>query len=161
MDGPRLPGGELVIATVHPLDLVNRVKDPEIPVLSIGDLGIVRSVVTEGHRVTVTITPTYSGCPAIDSIRTEIVAVLADHGYEPEVKTVYSPAWTTAMISPEGRRRLGEIGIAPPVPPNQTLCPRCQSDAPTMVSEFGSTACKALMVCSSCREPFDLFKELN
>jgi ring-1,2-phenylacetyl-CoA epoxidase subunit PaaD len=147
--------------TVSPLLLVGAVKDPEIPTLSISDLGIVRSVETEGKCVTVTITPTYVGCPAMDAIRSDIVATLAEHGFEADVRTVYSPAWTTDMVSPAGRRQLAAIGIAPPGLAADAHCPRCQSPQATVVSEFGSTACKALMVCSSCREPFDLFKELN
>jgi ring-1,2-phenylacetyl-CoA epoxidase subunit PaaD len=146
---------------VSPLFLVSRVKDPEIPAMSIWDLGIVRSVETDGDRVTVTITPTYSGCPAMDTIRADITAVLAEHGYESDIRTVYSPPWTTDMISPLGRRHLAEVGIAPPGPADRVLCPRCTSGDPRVVSQFGSTACKALMVCSSCREPFDFFKELN
>ena len=144
-----------------PLDLVSAVRDPEIPVMTIGDLGIVRSVATEGARVIVTITPTYSGCPAMDTIRSDITATLADHGFESEVRTVYSPPWTTDMISEAGRRLLWEIGIAPPGTAHEARCPRCRASNPTTVSEFGSTACKALMVCSVCREPFDLFKELK
>ena len=150
-----------VSSLVSPLFLVSRVKDPEIPAMSIWDLGIVRSVETDGNRVTVTITPTYSGCPAMDTISADIAAVLAEHGYECDIKTVYAPPWTTDMISPLGRRHLAEIGIAPPSRPDQALCPRCAARDPRMVSEFGSTACKALMVCSLCREPFDLFKEHN
>jgi ring-1,2-phenylacetyl-CoA epoxidase subunit PaaD len=129
--------------------------------MSIGDLGIVRSVETEGNRVRVTITPTYSGCPAMDAIRSDIAATLAHHGFESDIRTVHAPAWTTDMISADGRRLLLELGIAPPDQVHDVLCPRCQSQNPRIVSEFGSTACKALMVCSSCGEPFDLFKELN
>jgi ring-1,2-phenylacetyl-CoA epoxidase subunit PaaD len=142
------------------LQLVWDVKDPEIPTVSIGELGIVRSVDVAGLRVTVTITPTYSGCPAMDTIRSDIKAILEKSGYQVEVRTVLTPAWTTDMISAEGLRQLAETGIAPPLPAGETLCPRCTAAAPRVVSEFGSTACKALMVCSSCREPFDLFKEL-
>ena len=146
---------------ISPLALVSDVKDPEIPSVSIGDLGIVRSVATQGSRVTVTITPTYSGCPAMDAIGADIAATLADHGYECDIRTVYSPAWTTDMISPAGRRHLAEVGIAPPGKVVDLLCPRCEAPNPRVVSEFGSTACKALMVCSSCAEPFDRFKELK
>jgi len=149
----------MVTPTISPLHVVNTVRDPEIPVMSIGDLGIVRSVVTEGNRVNVTITPTYSGCPAMDTIRSDIAAALSEHGYEADIRTVYSPAWTTDMISAVGRRLLKEIGIAPPGAVSEALCPRCESGNTKVVSEFGSTACKALLVCSSCREPFDLFKE--
>ena len=148
-------------ASKSPLDLVNAVRDPEIPVMKIGDLGIVRSVATEGDRVIVTITPTYSGCPAMDKIRSDIAATLADNGFESDIRTAYSPPWTTDMISETGRRLLLDIGIAPPSAALEARCPRCCASSPTTVSEFGSTACKALMVCSTCREPFDLFKELK
>lgn len=150
-----------VTSLTSPLFLVSNVRDPEIPAMTIWDLGIVRSVETEGSRVAVTITPTYSGCPAMDTIRTDIATALAEHGYECDIRTVYSPPWTTDMISPLGRRQLAEIGIAPPGPADVAVCPRCAAPGPKTISEFGSTACKALMVCSSCREPFDLFKELN
>jgi ring-1,2-phenylacetyl-CoA epoxidase subunit PaaD len=149
-----------VTTRLHPLDLVNGVKDPEIPVISIADLGVLRSVEMEDDLVVVTITPTYSGCPAMDAIRADIASVLRAHGYQPEIRTVLLPAWTTDDITPSGRRRLQEIGIAPPGPIGSTLCPRCLGQSRT-VSEFGSTACKALMACSRCHEPFDLFKELR
>ena len=154
-------GAKRARASISPLDLVNAVRDPEIPVMTIGDLGIVRSVVVEGGRVIVTITPTYSGCPAMDAIRSDIAATLADHGFESDIRTVYSPPWTTDMITDAGRGLLLEIGIAPPGGAPEARCPRCRASNPTTVSEFGSTACKALMVCSNCREPFDLFKELK
>lgn len=150
----------MVTIALDPIDLVNAIKDPEIPAVSIADLGILRSVVVENDRVVVTITPTYSGCPAMDAIRSDISSVLAAHGYLPEVRTVLSPPWTTDDITPEGRRRMAEIGISPPMPVESVRCSRCGGRAQT-VSEFGSTACKALMVCSVCREPFDLFKELR
>lgn len=145
--------------------VLSRVVDPEIPVLTIADIGILRHVAIEGDTVVVTITPTYSGCPAMDMIRSEIVAALADAGYErTDVQTRYAPAWTTDWISEGGRRRLAEFGIAPPHPTaqgrGQVLCPRCRSAATGTVSEFGSTACKALLVCRGCGEPFDYFKEI-
>ena len=129
--------------------------------MTIGDLGIVRSVKVDGSRVTVTVTPTYSGCPAMETIRADITDVLAENGFDSEIRTVYSPPWTTDMISKRGRRLLLEVGIAPPGEVAASHCPRCQAPDPTTLSEFGSTACKALLVCSSCREPFDLFKELK
>ena len=141
------------------------VTDPEIPVLTIDDLGIVRGVAVQGDRATVTITPTYSGCPAMDVIRTDITEALTAAGFEHvDVQTVYAPAWTTDWMSDDGRRRLEEFGIAPPhrvsdQPRPPVLCPRCRTTART-VSEFGSTACKALMVCTGCGEPFDYFKEI-
>ena len=149
----------MVTAAISPVSLVGRVRDPEIPALAIGDLGIVRSVAVEGNRVSVTLIPTYSGCPAMDVIRSDITAVLADHGYECEITTAYTPAWTTDMITARGRQALIETGIAPPTEFVAASCPQCGTPAPRVVSEFGSTACKALMVCSSCREPFDLFKK--
>jgi ring-1,2-phenylacetyl-CoA epoxidase subunit PaaD len=149
------------LVTNSPSALVESVRDPEIPVMTIGDLGIVRSVEIEGSLVIVTVTPTYSGCPAMDTIRSDIASVLADNGFDSVVRTVYSPPWTTDMISRRGRRLLQQVGIAPPGETAATRCPRCHAPNPTTLSEFGSTACKALLVCSSCREPFDLFKELK
>jgi ring-1,2-phenylacetyl-CoA epoxidase subunit PaaD len=142
------------------------VADPEIPVLTIEDLGIVRGVETDGDRVKVTITPTYSGCPAMDVIRSDIEIALAAAGFDQIViETVFAPAWTTDWMSEAGRQKLEAFGIAPPHPAGlaerrPVLCPRCRHEART-VSEFGSTACKALMVCNSCLEPFDYFKDLG
>lgn len=140
--------------------VVASVVDPEIPVLTIEDLGILRSVETEGEKVVVTITPTYSGCPAMRQIEDDIASALLREGMESyEVRVTHSPAWTTDWITAEGRRKLAEFGIAPPTPFDDVLCPRCEEDEPRLVARFGSTACKALMVCSSCGEPFDYFKE--
>jgi ring-1,2-phenylacetyl-CoA epoxidase subunit PaaD len=97
----------------------------------------------------------------MDAIRSDIADVLAENGFDSEIRTVYSPPWTTDMISRRGRRRLRQVGIAPPGDIAASQCPRCRAANPTTLSEFGSTACKALLVCSSCREPFDLFKELK
>ncbi len=148
-------------------DVVATVVDPEIPVLTIADLGILRDVTVSGDgSVTVTITPTYSGCPAMDTIREDVTAALEGAGiHDAEVSTVYSPAWTTDWMSEEGRHKLAGFGIAPPAPVAEAgaapvLCPRCASGHTRTVSEFGSTACKALMVCQGCAEPFDLFKAL-
>jgi ring-1,2-phenylacetyl-CoA epoxidase subunit PaaD len=136
------------------------VVDPEIPVVSIAELGILRDVRAEGDRVVVTITPTYSGCPAMRQIEDDVRSALRSAGFgEIEVAMVHSPAWTTDWITPEGNRKLASFGIAPPTPIEDVLCPRCGSPAPRMAARFGSTACKALMVCSSCGEPFDYFKE--
>jgi ring-1,2-phenylacetyl-CoA epoxidase subunit PaaD len=155
--------------TVDPRALVGAIADPELPVLSIEDLGILRSVETgEGGALVVTITPTYSGCPALDAIRAEIHATLADHGFERvEVRTVLRPPWTTDWINERGRARLHALGIAPPRPRcGQPLlqlavtCPRCDSANTRLVSRFGSTLCKAHRVCNECGEPFDHFKEL-
>lgn len=152
------------------------VTDPEIPVLTIQDLGILRDVVVhEGGRVEVIITPTYSGCPAMHQIEQDVVAELSAAGHaDVTVTTVLSPAWTTDWMSAEGRRKLEEYGIAPPVgsapsgpvslslsrrPPVNVRCPRC-GEAARETSRFGSTACKAAYVCTSCQEPFDYFKAI-
>lgn len=139
--------------------LVERVVDPEIPVLTIADLGILRDVEESGDRVHVTITPTYSGCPAMRQIEYDIVDVLSRGGFDATVTISHSPAWSSSWITEEGRRKLESFGIAPPSLLEDARCPRCAAEART-VNEFGSTACKALMVCSSCGEPFDLFKEI-
>ncbi len=140
--------------------VVARVVDPEIPVLTIEDLGILRSVEIDGDHVVVTITPTYSGCPAMRQIEDDIAAALSREGvHSHEVRVTHNPAWTTDWISEDGHRKLREFGIAPPTGLSEVVCPRCQDDHPEMIARFGSTACKALMVCSSCGEPFDYFKQ--
>lgn len=140
--------------------VVASVVDPEIPVLTIEDLGILRSVDVAGEQVVVTITPTYSGCPAMRQIEDDIAAALSRAGVDDfEVRVTHNPAWTTDWISDEGHRKLREFGIAPPSPVQDVLCPRCEGEKPHMIARFGSTACKALMVCSSCGEPFDYFKQ--
>lgn len=154
-------------------DVLAAVTDPEIPVVTIADLGILRDVEVAGSRVTVTITPTYSGCPAMQEIVADIRAALATGGYDDvHVRTVLSPAWTTDWMSEEGRRKLREFGIAPPerrpagpvlvqlgVPARERpACPQCGSRDTEELSRFSSTSCKALWRCRSCREPFDHFK---
>ena len=144
------------------------VVDPEIPVLTIGDLGVLRDVVVSGDRVEVAITPTYSGCPAMNMIAVQVELALQREGFrDVTVRTVLSPAWTTDWMSEEGRRKLKDYGIAPPVPGSsrralfgvqQVACPRCGSSDTELLSEFGSTSCKALWRCKCCREPFDYFK---
>ena len=130
------------------------VPDPEIPVLSILDLGIVRDVAV-GDGVTVTLTPTYSGCPATEAIEAGVRAALQDRGIdEVAVERVLSPPWTTDWISEEGREKLRKYGIAPPTTQKEIACPRCDSLDTERVSEFGSTACKASWRCRSCLEPF-------
>jgi ring-1,2-phenylacetyl-CoA epoxidase subunit PaaD len=151
--------------------LLEEVSDPEVPVLSVVDLGIIRDVRSEGEAVEIVLTPTYSGCPAMDMIRMNIRMVLLEHGWkEVKLTTVLSPAWTTDWMSEQGRDKLKAYGIAPPLPSQQVCrpalfhreeaiaCPRCHSYHTTMISEFGSTACKALYRCEDCREPFDYFK---
>jgi ring-1,2-phenylacetyl-CoA epoxidase subunit PaaD len=145
------------------------VADPEVPVLTIEDLGVLREVtVDETGKAVATITPTYSGCPAMDMISVSIEVALRDAGFsDVEVRLVKSPAWTTDWMSEEGRRKLREYGIAPPAGPagrralfgeEDVPCPRCGSHDTARVSEFGSTACKALWRCDACGEPFDYFK---
>lgn len=152
-------------------DLLDQVKDPELPVLSIWDLGILRDIEREDKRIIVTITPTYSGCPAMDNISTDIKTVLNAAGYDDvQVKTLLSPAWSSEWMSPDGRRKLRNYGIAPPedaaldedglTPGAHAQCPHCSSRNTRRVSEFGSTACKALFQCNDCNEPFDYFKKI-
>ena len=145
-----------------------QVVDPEIPVLTIADLGVLRDIAVVDGRVEVTITPTYSGCPAMNMIALEIELALAREGIaKPVITTVLSPAWTTDWMSDEGRRKLKDYGIAPPQPgggrrglfgEQQVACPQCGSTHTEVLYEFGSTSCKALWRCKSCREPFDYFK---
>ena len=160
-----------MVATDTIWTLLKEVNDPEVPVLSIVDLGIVREVRERDNLLEVVITPTYSGCPAMDMIRMHIRAALDQHGYqEARITTVLAPAWTTEWMSEEGKDKLKAYGIAPPTPLQQVChtklfyrdeaiqCPHCQSYHTTLISEFGSTACKALYRCEVCKEPFDYFK---
>ena len=149
-----------VAATVH---------DPEVPVLTIEDLGILRDVRELDDRVEIVITPTYSGCPAMDTIRQDLELAFTEAGYERVVvETVLSPAWTTDWMTDEGKRKLEAYGIAPPRVSSErrgpipvalgVKCPRCGSLNTREVSRFGSTSCKALFECRACLEPFDHFK---
>jgi ring-1,2-phenylacetyl-CoA epoxidase subunit PaaD len=153
------------------LEALASVMDPEVPVLSVLELGIVRDVKVDGDTVTVTVTPTYSGCPAMRMIEEEITASLEASGFRSvEIKTVYAPAWTTDWITEPAREKLRAYGIAPPgkveaeqlVPLGRVVrtvaCPKCGSANTSLQSEFGATACKSLYVCRSCREPFEHFK---
>jgi ring-1,2-phenylacetyl-CoA epoxidase subunit PaaD len=143
------------------LAALSTVVDPEIPALTIEDMGILRGVTETANGITVTITPTYSGCPAMGQITRDIEAALESAGAgEIRIETVFSPAWTSDWMTPDARHRLEQTGIAPPSSAAASRCPRCRAGEPRTVSEFGSTACKALMVCSACGEPFDLFKEM-
>lgn len=166
------------------LELAGSVPDPELPVLTLRELGVVRAVHVRGEDTAeVELTPTYTGCPAIEAMSVDIERVLHAHGVrEVTVRTVLSPAWSTDDISPEGRRKLREFGIAPPrtqgtagpVPlslgrtrmrdsdsdTDPVRCPHCGSADTELLSRFSSTACKALRRCLACREPFDHFKEL-
>ncbi len=142
-------------------DVLDSVKDPEIPVLSIWDLGILRDVRRVGECIEVVITPTYSGCPAMDTIATDIGHILAAAGYpQVLVSRQLAPAWTTAWLTDKGRESLRNYGIAASANAEQLACPQCRSTRVELVSEFGSTACKALYKCRDCQEPFDYFKPL-
>ena len=150
--------------------ILEQVTDPEIPVLTVTDLGIIRDVKIDQDQIEVIITPTYSGCPAMNTIAINIRSVLEDAGFsDVKVNTVLHPAWTTAWITARGRQRLLEYGIAPPVEQTvdknalfpdapEVACPQCQSTNTEMMSQFGSTACKSLFRCLDCKEPFDYFK---
>jgi ring-1,2-phenylacetyl-CoA epoxidase subunit PaaD len=151
--------------------LLDEVYDPEVPVLSVMDLGIVRDVIYKEDKVEINITPTYSGCPAMDMIAATIKLFLLSHGYKQvNVKQVLSPAWTTDWMTEKGKQKLEQYGIAPPNARQQVCnndlfasheavqCPKCHSWHTRRVSEFGSTACKALYQCDQCLEPFDYFK---
>jgi ring-1,2-phenylacetyl-CoA epoxidase subunit PaaD len=164
VDAAGLPGYGLVTTDTIDVagirEILTQVVDPEIPVLTIQDLGILRSVDIIDGRIYVTITPTYSGCPAMRQIEDDIRTVLHQRGLtDVEVRMVHFPAWSTDWMTEEGRRKLSEFGIAPPSAESEVLCPRCHASAPNMIARFGSTSCKALMVCSSCGDPFDYFKE--
>ncbi len=143
---------------------LEEIKDPEVPVLSIIDLGIVRDVKMNGDEVEIIITSTYTGCPAMDMIVSAIRIELATLGFKKvKITTALSPPWTTDWMSEEGKRKLQEYGIAPPdkrfsIPKDGVECPQCHSENTRLVSEFGSTACKALFQCNDCKEPFDYFK---
>lgn len=153
------------------LALAGSVPDPELPVITLAELGVLRGVHVRGiGKVDVELTPTYTGCPAIEAMTADIEQVLRERGMaEISVRTVLSPAWSTDDISAEGRRKLAEFGIAPPRPHStggpipltlSVRCPHCGSTDTELLSRFSSTACKALRRCVACREPFDHFKEL-
>ena len=139
---------------------LNEIPDPEIPAISLTDLGIIRDVAWHDDTLTVTVTPTYSGCPATSLINMEIETALRSHGIDRlELKRQLSPAWTTDWMTEEGRQKLEAYGIAPPQPAGgPKACPRCQSDNLERLSQFGSTPCKAQWRCRDCLEPFDYFK---
>jgi ring-1,2-phenylacetyl-CoA epoxidase subunit PaaD len=166
-----------VVSAAAARAVAGSVPDPELPVLTVADLGILRDVTVDGGRVVVSLTPTYSGCPAVAEIRRDVAARLADAGFDDvEVRTVLAPAWSSDWITAAGRRKLASAGIAPPeaagprgdgpVPVSLGLvrsgvrCPRCGSRCTSPTSAFGSTACKALYRCDACAEPFEHVKEI-
>ncbi|MBG9375971.1 phenylacetate-CoA oxygenase subunit PaaJ [Panacibacter sp. DH6] len=151
--------------------ILQTVNDPEVPVLSVVDLGIIRKVEVDNDTITVTVTPTYSGCPATEVINMSIRLALIENGFNHvTIKTALSPAWTTEWMSSAGKEKLRAYGIAPPKPMQSVCtpglfqeeeaiqCPHCNSYHTRPVSRFGSTACKALYQCEDCQEPFDYFK---
>ena len=155
------------------LEVLNEVMDPEVPVISVVELGIVRDVSVDADRVRVTVTPTYSGCPAMKVIEDDIRSALVSAGAaRVDVDTTFTPPWTTDWIGAEAREKLRAFGIAPPGPAQATelitlerrqapvACPYCGSAKTHLQSEFGSTACKAIHVCDECRQPFDEFKAI-
>lgn len=148
---------------------LEQVSDPEIPVLSVVDLGIIRDIKQIDDRLEITITPTYSGCPAMDVIEQDVKAALKFAGFENvKIKTSIHPAWTTDWMSESGKKKLIEYGISPPEhssdksaltgQPKEVICPLCRSKNTRLQSQFGSTPCKSLYVCNECSEPFDHFK---
>lgn len=152
------------------LSLLSQIPDPEIPVITIAELGVIRDVILENETVEVKITPTYSGCPAMKRMEDDIREVLSANGFkEIKITLVYSPAWTTDWIPEEAKEKLRVYGIAPPEKTTEdkswltgkskiVKCPQCKSDNTRLVSQFGSTACKSLFQCNYCLEPFDYFK---
>ena len=152
-------------------NLLEEIPDPEIPVLTIHDLGIVRKIDEINNEIIVTITPTYSGCPAMNQFEADILTTLNKQGYDKvSIVTTYDPPWTTDWLSEEAKKKLQDYGIAPPeqktTDKNALLvddrksvtCPQCKSTSSKMISQFGSTACKSLYQCNDCMEPFDYFK---
>ncbi len=140
--------------------LLSEIKDPEIPVLTIQDLGILKSVKIIEDVVNIYITPTYSGCPAMRAIEMDIEILLNSYHIKNKIHLILSPAWNTDMISEEGRKKMFEYGITPPVSNDYMAikCPQCKSENTSKISEFGSTSCKSLYKCNQCLEPFDYFK---
>ena len=161
---------ETLINKSEIFNLLEHVPDPEVPVLSIMDLGMIRGINITDEQIEILLTPTYSGCPATDMISVDIKAILQDNGYDNvTVKMVLSPAWTTDWMSENGKKKLKAYGIAPPVAATTdkrlllgeeklVCCPLCDSSNTKIISRFGSTACKSLYQCKDCLEPFDYFK---
>ena len=170
--GARVPGSETATARA----VAGTVTDPELPMLTLADLGVLREVREADGTVLVSVTPTYLGCPALGAMRDDLVAALRRAGFpRVEVRTVLAPAWSSDWITPEGRRKLAEAGIAPPgpaprrgpgpvplalgAPPAPVRCPRCGSAQTRLLSAFGATACRSLHRCRACQEPFEHVKE--
>ena len=150
--------------------LLEQVCDPEVPVLTVVDLGVIRHVAIHNNVAEITITPTYSGCPAMNAIETDIKILMSSHHIPVAINTILFPAWTTDWMSEKGKEKLKAYGIAPPQyqvsnalfsTPQHIECPLCNSTNTQLISEFGSTACKSLYKCNDCLEPFDYFKCLK
>jgi ring-1,2-phenylacetyl-CoA epoxidase subunit PaaD len=161
----------MTLTQEHIYEVLSEIPDPEIPVISITDLGVIREVnITGDTSIELKITPTYSGCPAMQQIEDDVRKKLIGHGFKDiKINTVFSPPWTTDWINPAAKERLREYGIAPPEHTTEDKswltgiekvisCPRCKSKNTKLISQFGSTACKALYQCQDCLEPFDYFK---
>lgn len=155
----------------HIYELIKDIPDPEIPVLTIVDLGVIRNVEDREGNIVITITPTYTGCPAMNQFEDDILQTLKDNGVDnARIETRYDPAWTTDWMSEDAKQKLQAYGIAPPQEKTSdknyiigkekklVICPQCKSSNTKMISQFGSTACKALYQCNDCKEPFDYFK---
>ena len=138
-------------------ELLDTVPDPEIPIISVVELGVIRNVEFKKNTYFISITPTYSGCPAVRTFMDDIKSCLIKNGIRNfEIKKIYSPAWTTDWMSTDTKEKLRKYGIAPPS--DTVICPQCNSQEATLVSDFSSTACKALYKCTDCYEPFEFFK---
>jgi len=165
-----MQNGKVNYSNEEIMNFLSEIPDPEIPVITIKELGILQGVEQNADGCIVSITPTYTGCPAMKAIEDDVKKMLQEKGIEKaSVKLLYSPAWTTDWISDEAKEKLRKYGIAPPAKitadkgallgkPKILACPRCNSSNVEMISQFGSTACKALYKCLDCKEPFDYFK---
>jgi ring-1,2-phenylacetyl-CoA epoxidase subunit PaaD len=168
--------GTLARSLARAREIAGSVPDPELPMLTLADLGILRDVRADGPRVIVTLTPTYSGCPALTTMQQDLSRRLADAGFDADIRTALSPAWSSDWITGEGRRKLAAAGIAPPQPAprrgagpvplalssvrREVSCPRCGAPGADQTAAFSGTACKALYRCPACSEPFEQIKEI-
>ena len=160
----------LIVNEKQVWDWLELIPDPDIPVISIVELGVVRKVELNKNEAIISITPTYTGCPAMNVFEQDIITLLTEKGLQVNIRTIWSPAWTTDWLSDYALEKLRDYGIAPPVKgsedkgtlfsagPKIVPCPKCGSDDTKVISQFGSTACKALYSCNSCKEPFEYFK---
>ena len=168
-DEPRRPGQEKVLSAADLWAALERVKDPEIPVISVVEMGIVRDVLLDGPGVTIKITPTFSGCPAIDVIKSDIKNSIQELGFNVTVDTAIHPPWSSDWISDEGRQKLKDFGLSPPPRHGGRLeitffepapCPYCDSLNSSIRNTFGPTLCRAIYYCNDCQQPFEQFKPL-